>query len=437
MQGSSTRRSSRPRSGTSASGASASARRSSISKLATEHDVVKVLAKRFGFEVARFDQVEAYGHQQALSLVPREFALKHNVFPLAADTSTLAVAMSDPTNLAVIDELRFRSGRRVKVSIGGDREVATAIQAAYPSPDGGVEAIALDIDESSDEGESVMESFGGGSSQDFDSFFGADAAHAQGHDGAAAPENPFAADPVAAPVAVPVANPGQSQAAIHAPFPAPVPQPAPAAPARPAPGAAARPAPAPTAVRPAPAPGAAAGPVRPTAPAPARTPTVPGVRAVPAPLSTAARPAAPAGNRPQPAAPVRPAPVRPAPPTAAVAQPAAPVAISIDLETLPSPDALRDARARTGQAAPVPPVVEVEEELSPLLDEAPDAAVGQAGPLTPGEQAILTALQRLAEGGHAEPEVLKPTQAIAVLIRLLMRKGIVSERELLEALRKR
>src|SRR5512139_3240040 len=80
-------------------------------KFATEQEVVKVLARRFGFDVARLDQVEAYAHQQAVGLVPREFALKHNVFPLGADTSTLSVAMSDPSNLAVIDELRFRSGR--------------------------------------------------------------------------------------------------------------------------------------------------------------------------------------------------------------------------------------------------------------------------------------------------------------------------------------
>src|SRR5512140_37877 len=93
-------------------------------KLATEPEIVKILARRFGFEVARLDQVEAYAHQQAIQLVPRDFAVKHNAFPLGADTSTLSVAMSDPSNLAVIDELRFRSGRRVKVSIGGDREIA-------------------------------------------------------------------------------------------------------------------------------------------------------------------------------------------------------------------------------------------------------------------------------------------------------------------------
>jgi len=396
-------------------------------KLATEHDVVRVLAKRFGFEVARFDQVEAYAHQQALSLVPREFALKHSVFPMAADTATLAVAMSDPTNLAVIDELRFRSGRRVKVTIGGDREIAAAIQAAYPNPDGGVEAIALDIDESVGDGEPVLDSFGGGSSEDFESFFGTDAAHLHPHDGATVAENPFAAGPVASPVSVPVAHPAPQPAAAaptsHAAAAAVAP--AQAATARPA---AAAPAPAASGNAHA-APAAAARPGQVPVPgqAPARAapraPTVPAVRAVPAPG------AAPAGRPSRPT----PAPIRAAPAPTAAAPAGGAGSIPIDLE-LPSPDALRDARARTGQPAAVLPTVDLEEELSPLAEDAPQPATG--APLSPDEQAILSALQRLADGGHAEPEVLRPTQAIAVLIRLLLRKGTITQRELLDALKK-
>ena len=144
---------------------------------------------------------EAYAHQQAVGLVPRDFAVKYNVFPLGADTSTLSIAMSDPSNLSVIDELRFRTGRRVKVCIGGDREVAAAIQAAYPSHDGAVEAIALDIDDLGEDSEPVLSGFGGGSSQDFDSFFGTE----QGHE--AELSDPFAAGPAEAPVAVPESLP--------------------------------------------------------------------------------------------------------------------------------------------------------------------------------------------------------------------------------------
>jgi hypothetical protein len=403
-------------------------------KLATEPDVVKVLARRFGFEVARLDQVEAYAHQQALGMVPRDFATKNNVFPLGADSSSLSVAMSDPTNLAVVDELRFRTGRKVKVSIGGDRELAEAIKAAYPSQDGGVEAIALDIDDSSGDGEPVMDAFGGGSSDAYDTFFGTDAVHAHAAPPPAAPTQPPApAATAAAPPSPAVPPRSQAPASPIAASAAPPSPPAPAAPAAqraapavpaslPRPGAGPAPAQARTATVPAmPAvPAPAAGPP----PAPGRTLTAvpvpgrapaPASRAQPAPpvaprlAAPAAAPQARAPAAPQPVA--RPGGVPPAPPSAAP-QPSVP-------EHLPSPDALRDARALRGQPA------------SPGPAPAPSPA-----PLTPEEQAVLTALERLASGGHAEPEVLKPTQAIAVLVRLLLEKGIIGQRELLDALRK-
>jgi hypothetical protein len=58
-------------------------------------------------------------------------------------------------------------------------------------------------------------------------------------------------------------------------------------------------------------------------------------------------------------------------------------------------------------------------------------------PLTPREAAILAALERLAGGAHAEPELLKPAQAMAALARVLLRKGIVTQRELLDELVRR
>ena len=442
-------------------------------KLATETDVVKVLAKKFGFEVARLDQVEAFGHQAAMALVPREFAIEHNVFPLAADTSTLSVAMSDPTNLSVVDELRFRTGRRVKVSIGGDREIASAVKAAYPNGQGEVEAIALEIDESGSSGESVMDSFGGGSSDDFASFFGADAAHASPQPGPVPADDPFLAVPAPAPApGAPLVPASPSHAPFPAPFPVPlnpvVPSPSPLLPRPgtvplaasavlpPSAGApvaprAAVPVARPAAVGPSPV-GPAAAPARapavPSAPGPLSPPAAAPARAA-APAMATVRTMPPPGPPPPVLHPA--APGRLAPRPAAVAPPAAagPRATSHPLEALLSPDAVQAASALSAQRAVAlkpppkaspkvgPLVLELEEELSPLLpEEVLVPAPAAPSELSAGEQAVLDALERLADGGHAEPEVLKPTQAIAVLIRILVRKGIVDQREILDALRR-
>src|SRR5512138_3035981 len=140
-------------------------------KLATEADIVRALALKYGFDVARLETLEPYGLEQALALLPREFAIRNNVFPMAADTASVTVAMSDPTNLAVADEIRFRTGRRVKVCIGGDREVAEAVRRHYPGGNE-VEAIALDLDVDDAETEAVFDPFGGGSKDALEAFFG-------------------------------------------------------------------------------------------------------------------------------------------------------------------------------------------------------------------------------------------------------------------------
>jgi hypothetical protein len=151
---------------------------------------------------------------------------------------------------------------------------------------------------------------------------------------------------------------------------------------------------------------------------------------VPAPV-----PAAPAAS---PLAPQRRA--HPAPAPAAVRRPA-----ELELEEPLAegrPDASGGAPASFdvafGEFGPPP------EEISsgePIL--AADLAPGEGAagarapgpqPLTPGEIAILDALERLAGGHHAEPDILKPAQAMAALVRLLLRKGIVSDREFLDEL---
>jgi len=100
-------------------------------------------------------------------------------------------------------------------------------------------------------------------------------------------------------------------------------------------------------------------------------------------------------------------------------------------------------------AAPIAPFDVAPADLAPFPEEmsggepilatdlAPDGAVAGAPtpeprPLTPEEIAILDALDRLAGGHHAEPDIVKPAQAMAALVRLLLRKRIISEQEFLD-----
>ena len=114
-------------------------------KMASEEEIVSTLATKLGFERVPVESVEyGPGLELALRLVPHEFAERNQLLPYAADTASLWVAMADPTNMGVIDELAFRTGRNVKLSIAGDREIARAIRRLYLGDKKGVEAIALD-----------------------------------------------------------------------------------------------------------------------------------------------------------------------------------------------------------------------------------------------------------------------------------------------------
>jgi len=139
-------------------------------KIATETQIVETLSRKLGYDSIRLDALEhGPALELALRLIPYEFAQKNTLLPYAADMATVWVAMSDPTNIAVVDEVAFRTGRRVKVSIAGDQEVAGAVRRLYLQEKRGVEAIAL-----ADEPEAPVEMVGhfeGGTTQALDEFF--------------------------------------------------------------------------------------------------------------------------------------------------------------------------------------------------------------------------------------------------------------------------
>ncbi|MFO0582771.1 MAG: hypothetical protein U0229_10880 [Anaeromyxobacter sp.] len=116
-------------------------------RIATEKDIVAALSKKLAVPQAQLEKLSGLAYENAQALVPREFASKHNVMPVADDGNVLTIAMSDPGNLAAIDELVFRTGRRLKVNIGGDREIAAAIRRYYGVTNPRVESIALDEDD--------------------------------------------------------------------------------------------------------------------------------------------------------------------------------------------------------------------------------------------------------------------------------------------------
>jgi hypothetical protein len=167
-------------------------------KMVTEEQVIAALAEKLGYPRMSLENHE-FGPalELALRLVPHEFAERNQLLPYAADASTLWVAMADPTNMAVVDELAFRTGRRVKVALAGDRQVARAVRRLYLGDKKGVEAI--DLDESEGSSADAMDPLDPGFTQGLDQYFAKEAAPARAAPPVLRPTPPAPAPPAPAP----------------------------------------------------------------------------------------------------------------------------------------------------------------------------------------------------------------------------------------------
>ena len=67
----------------------------------------------------------------ALELVPRALALRLRVLPLTADARSVRIAMADPLDAGAVDDLRFRTGRRVEPVVATGVSVERGLVEAY------------------------------------------------------------------------------------------------------------------------------------------------------------------------------------------------------------------------------------------------------------------------------------------------------------------
>ncbi|MGH7449170.1 MAG: GspE/PulE family protein, partial [Longimicrobiales bacterium] len=67
----------------------------------------------------------------ALKLVDRALATRLRVVPLSLTERGLRVAMADPLDMAAVDDLRFRTGRRIEPCVATPNAVEAALVAAY------------------------------------------------------------------------------------------------------------------------------------------------------------------------------------------------------------------------------------------------------------------------------------------------------------------
>ena len=68
-----------------------------------------------------------------VKLIPAETAQKYQIVPLSRSGATLTIAMTDPTNVFAMDDIKFMTGYNVEPVVASETAVAEAIDRYFPA----------------------------------------------------------------------------------------------------------------------------------------------------------------------------------------------------------------------------------------------------------------------------------------------------------------
>lgn len=94
-----------------------------------ETELTKMLARQYKMPAVDLSKFEV--DPRIAKLIPGDVAIKNLVLPLKRDGRTLTVAMADPTNLGVLDDLKFITRYDIFPVIGGEFTLKSAIEKLY------------------------------------------------------------------------------------------------------------------------------------------------------------------------------------------------------------------------------------------------------------------------------------------------------------------
>ncbi len=99
----------------------------------TEERLMEFLSKQFGIPV-----IDLSDHKVDASLtkfIPRDIAQKYKIFPIAKNGATLTIAMVDPSDVYVIDDLKFITGYNVEPIVASESAIRSRIEECYGKTD--------------------------------------------------------------------------------------------------------------------------------------------------------------------------------------------------------------------------------------------------------------------------------------------------------------
>lgn len=94
-----------------------------------DEEITNFLSNQYRLPAVNLDEYEIDG--EVIKIVTKEMCEKHGVVPVSRSGSSLIVAMSDPTNLHAIDDIKFLSGYNVEPVVSSEAAIQAAIERYY------------------------------------------------------------------------------------------------------------------------------------------------------------------------------------------------------------------------------------------------------------------------------------------------------------------
>ena len=121
----------------------------------SDQDIVSFLGMQYGVPAADLEQWPPID-PAVIALIPADLAQRHKVLPLQRTGSVLTLAMSDPTDIFAMDDVRFHTGYNVDPVVSSEMGLARAVERYY----GGSSQVALRADGTSTRGGSAPSASG-------------------------------------------------------------------------------------------------------------------------------------------------------------------------------------------------------------------------------------------------------------------------------------
>src|SRR5579871_2712555 len=91
-----------------------------------DDEITALLSRQYGVPSINLTQFEV--DPSILKLIPADTSQKYEVVPLSRSGATLTIAMTDPTNVFAMDDIKFMTGYNVEPVVASETAVVEASQ---------------------------------------------------------------------------------------------------------------------------------------------------------------------------------------------------------------------------------------------------------------------------------------------------------------------